>query len=200
MIISLSPEKKAELLAFLYTPCPLEEVQTDENGGQYLPIEVVKRKLEWIEEYFGLRVWQSDFKHEYQPWNKELIVSGSLTIEFLDFRLVGAATFPASRFGANKHFAPTLKSLCVTNALSWRFPAFGSQLNQNDGVTIPEKEEGVEASENDKLLASRLTRVLLNCQTQSEYKKVLSQSTPNIIAMLGEDAKLHGEKLGLPFS
>lgn len=200
MIVTLSPEKKAELLAFLYTPCPLEEVQTDENGGQYLPIELVKKKLEWLEEYFGLRVWQSDFRHKFQPWNKDLIVSGSLTIEFADFRLVGAATFPASRFGANKHYAPTLRSLCVTNALSWRFPAFGSQLNQNDGISIPDKEQGVEASENDKLLALRLARVLLNCQNKSEYEKVLSQSTPNIIAMLGEDAKLHGENLGLSFS
>lgn len=110
-----------------------------EPGIFYVPIGVVKDKINYAEREFGAIFNFSDFTHNLTVFNKVLIASGSLTVSIMQENLgqrllVGAATFYINIMGENTHYAATLKSLCVVNGLSWKYPAFGSCLNKEQEV------------------------------------------------------------------
>lgn len=120
------------LKEYLFTPCPNEDLIPDENGSLYMPISEVKARIAFIEGNWGVYLVQRNFRHQYYTMAGKPIISGSIEVVLGDYQLVGAANFVVGKFGANDHHAATLRSLCVTNALRWKFPAFGSHLEGNE--------------------------------------------------------------------
>lgn len=116
-------------------PLP-EEILTNEDGSKYLPIAVVKSKLDLLTN----KGWQTkNFNHFIFNQNGNYKVYGSLEVyveyynaidKIIIFRnLVGAATFDIKDYKGNPHWSATLKSLCMVNAVQDLGKQFGQGLN-----------------------------------------------------------------------
>lgn len=134
-----------ELKQWLYTECVKEDLLELKEGVYYMPIGVVKKKIQQMEDTFDVSVLESNFHHFFFNNNqREAIASGSIVITITQrdeegqliiiAQLVGAATFPVSFYGENTHYAATLESLCIVNAFGGKYPQFGSALNKFDVV------------------------------------------------------------------
>lgn len=115
------------------SPLP-EEILINEDGSKYLPIAVVKSKLDLLTG----RGWETkNFNHYLLNHNGSIKVYGSLEVyveyyidKVFTFRnLVGAATFDIKDYKGNPHWSATLKSLCMVNAVQDLGKQFGYGLN-----------------------------------------------------------------------
>jgi hypothetical protein len=162
----------SELKKWLYTECANEDLLELKEGVFYMPIGVVKKKIQYMEDTFGVAVLESNFHHFFFNNNqRESIVSGSIGITLMQrttitrtdnntivvqtpyeliTQLIGAATFPISFYGENTHYAATLESLCIVNAFGGKYPQFGSALNKFDVVPADKGLAKVPKQEVDK--------------------------------------------------
>lgn len=121
---------------WLNTPCPKEEVKGDADSGFFLGIDRTREKIKFMEDTFGVSTSYFGFSHLiFTTPDRQCFTSGSLNVKltFADGKekhLVGAATFNIQDYYPNQHFAATLKSLCICNALFSEYPQFGSLLNK----------------------------------------------------------------------
>ncbi len=149
----------SELKEWLYTPCLPSDLLELEKNVWYMPIGVVKQKIQYMEDNFGVLYLETGFNHLYfSNGQKEAIASGSISITLMQTihlpvreelhvskneypqqqliaQLIGTATFPLSYYGVNTHYAATLESLCIVNAFGGKYPQFGSALNKLDVVS-----------------------------------------------------------------
>lgn len=152
-----------ELKQWLQSECAKEDLLELKDGVFYMPIGVVKKKIQYMEDTFDVSVLESNFHHFFFNNNqRETIVSGSIEIkifyksdifpfdESLIAQLVGTATFPISFYGENTHYAATLESLCIVNAFGGKYPQFGSALNKFDVVAADKSLAKVPKQEVDK--------------------------------------------------
>lgn len=131
-----------KLMDWLYTECSDEDVRTHpkDEAVKYLGIDVLNRKFKEMQDEFFVTVHRTNFQHQFFTHsNKKQMFSGSIDVmfssEYFTQHLSGAATFYLDEYSPNTHFAPTGKSLCITNAVSI-FPQFGSLLNKNSEDVI----------------------------------------------------------------
>lgn len=147
------------LKGWLYIPCLDEELTGDEATGFHLPIETIRKKLQYMENQFGAVLHQSDFKHFlFNRMDKEVFASGSMQVEILQSqninpdnwigatfsepklfkKLVGAYSFNIQDYDnpkdRNEQYAGTLKTLCLRNALSSEYPQFGSLIYAKEPI------------------------------------------------------------------
>lgn len=146
------------IIEWLETDCIESEIMGDHSKGYYLGIDTVKSKIRQMEKRFQAIVDISSFNHFFftNP-DKSVIASGSLEVMIthpdIVKCIVGAATFDMKDYDGNTHYAATLKSLCICNAML-QFPQFGSKLNKEFVPTIqqkgPDKKEEVYDSQVDE--------------------------------------------------
>lgn len=161
------------LQEYLFTPCPNEDLIPDENGSLYMPISEVKARIAFIEANWGVYLVQRNFHHQYYTMAGKPIISGSIEIVLGEYQLVGAANFMVGKFGTNDHHAPTLRSLCITNALRWKFPAFGSHLEGSEvevGDNVAGETESTPPPKPEE--AAVENRLLLLIQNQTTLDKL----------------------------
>lgn len=134
---------------WLEQPCSETEVKGDEKIGYYIPIEILKSKIKYMEDTFNVVVQYSNFHHFiFNHFDKEQFASGSIEVFINSVRawgvfnekvfakhLVGASTFPLTKYNTfespNTYYANTLKSLAIRNAFL-EYPQFGSLLNNKE--------------------------------------------------------------------
>lgn len=139
-----------ELNNWLQAPPLPEEIKGDEVEGFFLGIDTVKIKLKTLEDRFGVWVDYSNFSHlVFYDVQKNLYASGSLEValRFEDGpvkKFVGAATFNVAEYYPNGHYAATLKSLCISNAML-EYPQFGGLLNKGLERVKPEPPTKIDA-------------------------------------------------------
>ncbi len=147
-----------ELKQWLQSECAKEDLLELKDGVFYMPIGAVKKKIQYMEDTFGVTVLESNFHHFFFNNNqREAIASGSIEITIIDngigrkiAQMVGSATFPVSFYGENTHYAATLESLCIVNAFGGKYPQFGSALNKFDVVAADKALAKVPQQEVDK--------------------------------------------------
>lgn len=166
-----------ELKKWLNTPCSNEDLVELKDQVFYMPIGVVKRKIQYMEDTFKVSVFETNFHHFlFNQSQKEAIASGSIEIKIVIIggafdgccfvQLVGTATFPISYYGENTHYAATLESLCIVNAFGGKYPQFGSGLNKFDVVSpkakglaeVPAKEMDAVINKLFKQLKTKLSK------------------------------------------
>lgn len=155
-----------ELKTYLNTEPLPEEIRINANGSRYLPIDIVRSKLD----YLTNSKWEvTNFSHLYFNNAGQLSISGSLELFFnvdsdtddiysvlILRRLTGAATFKLTDYEDNNHYAATLKSLCIVNALSQEYPCFGKNLNNDiDAEVKPQAEQFLSIEQQIKQNASK---------------------------------------------
>lgn len=124
---------------------PAEEVSFLPDGARYLSIDIVRKKAD---ELFDK--WEhSNFAFNSFLFGKETFASGSLWVKIqyagdgisaYERTMSGAATIKLSNYQNNEHFAETLKSLCIVNALSQEYVCFGKNLNAGLFSEMPDVE------------------------------------------------------------
>lgn len=150
-----------ELKEWLYTPCAVSDLLQLEKDVAYMPIGIVKQKIQYMEDNFGVLYLENNFNHFlFNQQNKESLASGSIGITMMQgnvvvSQLIGAATFPLSFYGTNTHYAATLESLCIVNAFGGKYPQFGSGLNKLD-VVAPSKVQILNAVNNIDAVTQKL--------------------------------------------
>lgn len=132
------------LRGWLQLPPLPDEVLGDEQSGYYLGIVTLNDKIQFMQNSLGATVNYFNFRHLlFNRMDKEVFSSGTIQIEILDngspFKnLVGAYSHNINDYDTpndrNEQYAGTSKSLCIRNALSNEFPAFGSLLNRKELV------------------------------------------------------------------
>lgn len=140
-------EQKLTLQQYLDKEPSDEEVmliKVQRNNGKDKPdsyktlgIETVYRKIKELRTQYKVRFNYKNFSHLFYCENARReaidIISGSLEVEVVIngilTNLIGAATYKLGQFDDNRHYAATLKSLCITNALGQEFNCFGRNLN-----------------------------------------------------------------------
>ncbi len=129
---------KMKFKQWLYTPCEQSELMELEKGIYYMPITVVKSKIDFMRNEYGAKINFHGFNHIFHNTSKQTIASGSIGVtiihEDINQSLVGAASFFTDIYMPNYHFAATLKSLSIVNAFSNEYPQFGSLLNLSKAV------------------------------------------------------------------
>lgn len=177
-----------ELLEWLNTPCDPADLLQLEKDVYYMPIGTVKQKLSYMEKEFGVKICYSNFNHlvintTTKKREPILLASGSIELtihskhhesKYLDDtkKLVGAATITSDVYGDNIHYAATLKSLCIVNALSSEYPQFGySSLFVSDVVSA-EKNDNKPAA--DMLIIGLMIMAMKNKKGQ-QIKELLAQ-------------------------
>lgn len=159
--------KEPTVYQWLQTPCKPEEVKGDAETGFFLGIDRTREKIKYMEETFGVSVHYSDFNHiTFMTPDRNCFMSGSLSmvlsfVEGKEKKLVGAATFNLQEYYPNQHFAATLKSLCICNALFNEYPQFGSLLNK-------EPEPGKVAPPIESLERREFRAQLAKCKTVND--------------------------------
>lgn len=167
---------KDELLRWLRTECDEDDVKFNTDGSKYLGIKTVKDKLRLLRERWGVQRNENGFNHfVFTTRNGDSFASGSLNIELVgegfNVKLVGAATFNLKEYGENTHYAATLKSLCLCNAML-EYPQFGACLNDDIAdVVLPTKE-------NKKITAGIVE--------QQKLKNAIKNNDENLITELKE--------------
>lgn len=147
-----------ELKQWLQIPCLETEVKGDEKTGYYIPVEILKSKIKYMEDTFDVVVQYSNFQHFiFNHFDKEQFASGSIEVhiqsaakwgiitdKIFSKRLVGAYTFPLIKYNTfespNTYYANTLKSLAIRNAFL-EYPQFGSLLNNKELSIEPESKK-----------------------------------------------------------
>lgn len=141
-------ENALSIKEWLQIPCLEEDILGDPQTGYYLGILKIREKIKYMEETFNVRVNYSNFHHfMFNRMDKEVFSSGSIEIEIseqafgfivpiFNKKLIGAYTFNITDYDnpqdKNEQYAGTTKSLCIGNALSNEYPAFGSLLNRKE--------------------------------------------------------------------
>ena len=161
------------LREWLQIPCSANDLLPvpQERGGTgfYMPIVVVKRKIRLMETDFRTKLNQMEFRHLlFSNLKNETFASGSINLQMVAqgikegnyvpdpeiTYLIGAATFNTQHYEQNGHWAATLKSLCIINALS-DFPQFGSLANL-------ELDKDVDAGSKGKKISAASERKIRN--------------------------------------
>lgn len=159
-----------ELKQWLQTPCAESDLLELKEGIFYMPVGVVKKKIQYMEDTFGVSVLETNFHHFFFNNNqREAFASGSIGITIMQrdelgeliivAQLIGAATFPVSFYGENTHYAATLESLCIVNAFGGKYPQFGSALNKFDVVAADKALAKVPQQEVDKEINKLFNKV-----------------------------------------
>lgn len=150
---------------WINTP-PTEEDVKDDDGIKYIPYEIIKGKLDFLcPDTWGTQ----NFNHFifYMP-DKRIRVSGSVevlvryyytkegetAITEVNRTLSGAATFYADEYWPNEHWAATVKSLAVVNAVQVLGPQFGWGLNpvvEKSNEEQPKKKQPIDVVIKKKL-------------------------------------------------
>ena len=131
---------------WLDAPPAAEEIMQDDKGYFYIPIEIVRRKLDYLNPYWSIK----NFFHTYvSDHNGCVMCSGSIELvlpktelDEYDRTLTGAATISVEEFKQrdNQHYAATVLSLCISNAAKILGETFGRSINdeksENKGMAI----------------------------------------------------------------
>jgi len=140
----------------------LSEIKTNDDGSRYLPIEVIKPKLD----YLCNIGWETkNFKHSYFNLpDRTLCCTGSveLTISYssymigspvniIDRTITGSATFDINRYYPNFNLGAICLSLCIVNASQNISKFFGKDLNKGL-LTIPSIKEIKVTPIDDKMI------------------------------------------------
>ncbi len=132
------------LKEWLFQPCDLSDLLPSKDqhgkiieGVYYMPKPVVDGKLREMEETYGGKIDHTSFEHFFHNLRDgSMMVSGTASIHLyghgLSYRLFGSSTFREGKFGENENYGATLLTLCITQALSRKFPQFGSLLLKED--------------------------------------------------------------------
>lgn len=152
-------KKQLSLKEWLNTPCDVEDLlrlPENQGGGYYMPIVTVRKKLHYMRVHFNAHINFSDFTHLlFNSVDKKTYASGSInvTIYHSDFpfpqSLIGASTYNVARFNMrledkeieNQHYANTIKSFTIINALQTEYPQFGSGINDYEIVPVTQLEK-----------------------------------------------------------
>lgn len=118
---------------------PLPQEIEIKNGGEYLPIQIVKAKLDILDPESST----TNFRHIYfQDLDGSLQISGSveLKVEYMiedtstviKKSITGSANFNTAEYTltGNSHWTQTLLSLCIVAAAKEIAPCFGKNLNK----------------------------------------------------------------------
>lgn len=116
---------------------PLETDIFQKGSGFYIPIEIIKPRLDILDPLWSTRNFKHLFFHNLT--GEELWCSGSLDLIVrcsgrIERTLSGAATFNTAEYLPNTHFAQTCLSLCIVAAAKEIGKFFGRDLNK----VIPE--------------------------------------------------------------
>jgi len=126
-------------------PLP-EEIMRNEDGSEYLSIEVVEPKLDylcptWDTENFSHFLFIHPFGGTFCSGNVELIVEYKEYLESGQYntikrRITGSATFDLSRYNPNMNWGAICLSLCTVSAAKKLGRFFGKYLNKGE-LTVP---------------------------------------------------------------
>ncbi len=142
-------------------PAP-EDIRTNEDGSFYIPIEIIKPKLDYLSSSWETKNFHHFFfQTEEQERNGEkfstLKVSGSVELivayvsmvpidlrnpqggkvsKYIVRTITGSATFDTQKYYGNPAWGQTCLSLCIVAAAKELGPTFGKNLNK-DRLTIP---------------------------------------------------------------
>lgn len=133
-----------DIVKWLKTPPPEEEVSYNERQRRYIKYEILKAKLD----YLCPDNWDTKNFHQFffYTTDRKIKVSGNIDVvvhyhyELEDgsgvrevFRtLAGAATFNAEDYTPNEHWGATVKSLAIANAVQVLGEQFGWNLNPDE--------------------------------------------------------------------
>ena len=106
----------------------------------YMPIEVVRKKIEVMENQFGATVTQTDvFVSAINTFQKDTCFMATVKFEIChkEFNdgvkyIVGAASFLAGQYSGGWSFAQIAESLATTRAFSKHWKQFGKGLNDKE--------------------------------------------------------------------
>jgi hypothetical protein len=175
-----------------------DEIKVHQDGGKYIPYPVIVKKLN---ELCGADWDIKNFSHLYFviPDHPDLIrVSGSVevVIRYIDDELQylvtrtlsGAATFYTNEYFPNEHWAATLKSLCVVNAVQVLGRNFGWGLNDE-----PEKNESDKTPQ--RQLKGKPAPVFLppDPGIKAKYEKAKAEGDQKTIDLLEKIYDFHAE-------
>lgn len=126
---------KPTIKEWLRIPCKEEETLQLSSGARYMPIDIVRGKLRFLEDTYLAKINYSKLViTPHTDSSKETRYSGTIHIEItadgFSKSLVGGATFGIKEYGENCHYAAICKSLATVNALSTEYEAFGKDLNK----------------------------------------------------------------------
>ena len=128
---------------------PSEEIATNNDGSQYIPIGIVESLLD---ELTG-KSWEvTEFRLQFTPYKDFLLISASIelsvgfyvapegpnidaTYSSIFRKLSGAITFTEREYGDNIDFAGIALSECIKNAAKKLGPRFGRSLNGRVNAT-----------------------------------------------------------------
>jgi hypothetical protein len=111
-----------------------EETSIHSDGGKFIPYPIIVRKLNRLSPHS----WQTQNFHHFFFHTKDgkVKVSGSIevVVEYNDRKrvLAGAATFYTEDYAPNEHWAATVKSLAICNAVLVIGKNFGWNLNPQE--------------------------------------------------------------------
>lgn len=188
--------KELTVKEWLNTPCLPEEISGDAESGWFLGIEILRKKLKYLEDKFGVLVGYSDFNHLiFNAPDRRSFASGSLNME-LKFedgttkRLVGGATFDLQEYAPNTHFAATLKSLCIGNGLL-EYEAFGRSLNKDPlpAKEIPKYETKERKSFREKLAECKTVNEVFQYNKEAKGMRDLYNSRINELKLQNDTIK-----------
>lgn len=180
-----------KIIEWLKSSPPDTDVSYNERQKKFQKYSVIKRKLDTL----CPDTWDSKNFHQfifYMP-DKRIKVSGNIDVAIryhylledksgvreVNRTLAGAATFFAADYAPNEHWAATLKSLCIVNAVQALGKQFGEGLNPEEDdqdvytVVVP-----TEKSRNG-IAASKMTPDPLMRQ---KYAKAIVEGNVSVIA------------------
>lgn len=139
-------KKKTETYDWINTPPTEEELATNDDGSEYIPIGIVEKKLyrldtHWGTENFKFQLWVGKSGIMWAEGSLEVCLSYGGRFR----RLVGAATMivPAdAEFdnpAVNSNFSATLKSEAIKNSVKAIGLSFGAGLNDRLTINTPQQ-------------------------------------------------------------
>ncbi len=166
-----------------------DEIKINEDGSRFIPYPIIVKKLY---DLCGGNWGTKNFNHFFFviPDHPDLIkVSGGAEVvvkyfdtelgEIVERTLAGAATFYTIDYSPNEHWAATLKSLCVVNAVQILGRNFGWGLNEE-----PEKNDS--ESPSHKQLKGKPAAVIVSPDAAilEKYQKAKEKGDQKTIELL----------------